>query len=89
MERFFDDPRSLEVFDSRTTILIATYAWQFFEGILLSQPEWFMEGLAANDDIRRVLSFEHPETLLQVARDYPAAIGTMRGEEWRRICSPE
>ena len=82
MERFFEDPESFEVFDSRTTILVATYAWQFFEGILLSQPEWFVEALSRDDDIRRVLSYEHPETLLEVARSYPGAIQQMGQGEW-------
>lgn len=83
MEGFFSDPRSLEILDTRTTILISNYAWQFFEGLVMEHPAWFMDLLRRHEDIRRVLSFEHPETLLQIADNVPAAQDQLRAEKWR------
>lgn len=82
MKKFFEDPRSLDVFDSRTTILLATYAWEFFEGVLLTEPAWFMSTLERHDDIRRTLAFEQPATLLKVAASDPSALEQLRQPEW-------
>ena len=82
MEGFFDDPRSYGVFDGRTALLVATYAWDFFEGLLSSRTDWFFETLDRSPEIRRILSAEHPEALLKAVSLDPELIDYLRDPDW-------
>ncbi len=67
MDRFFEDPRSYDLFNPSTTLLMASMAWDFFEGILLGHFEWFLEMLNRQPDVRRALAMEYPEIYLAAA----------------------
>jgi serine/threonine protein kinase len=82
MEGFFENPASYDVFDARTSLLIATYAWDFFEGLLSSRTDWFFETLERHEDVRRVLASQRPEALLKAVALDPALADTLRRPEW-------
>lgn len=82
MEGFFGDPRSYEVFDARTALLAASYAWDFFEGLLSIRTDWLFEMLDRNPGVRRVLSEVHPEALLEAVSLDPALMDYLGAPEW-------
>ncbi len=83
MDGFFADPESYDVFDARTALLVATYAWFFFDEMLMSHPQWFFEMMDRHDDVRRVISIEHPEALLQIVASNPDLVDKLTQQDWK------
>jgi hypothetical protein len=82
MENFYSDPASYDVFDARVTLLMAAYAWDFFESLLIGHSDWLFELFSRNPDVRRVLSIERPEVLLRAVELDPSLSETLRQERW-------
>ncbi len=82
-EGFFSDPRSGEVLDPATANLMATFAWDFFEGLLVAHWDWFFDVLDANEPLRRSLSVDHPELLIMGAATDSALLERLQRQAWR------
>jgi hypothetical protein len=83
MSSFFDDPTSIELFDSSNVVLMATMAWDFFESLLVGHFDWLADFLERKPDVRRTLALEFPEILLRAAHlsDDPSL--DFLKKEWR------
>lgn len=82
LDSFFDDPDSYEVIDAHSALLIATYAWGFFEDMLSTRTDWLFETFERQDDVRRVISTAYPEALLKAVQLNPGLIESVRQPEW-------
>lgn len=82
LDRFFQDPDSYGVIDAHTALLIATFAWGFFEEMLSIRTDWLFETFERQDDVRRVLSTQHPEAMLKAVQLNPDLIESLQRPEW-------
>ncbi len=82
MESFYSDPESYDVIDAREALLIATYSWGFFEGILAGHADWLFEMLDRHSEVRRVLSIDRPEVLLRAVVLDPTLMDMLTQPDW-------
>ncbi len=83
MSSFFDDPRSLTLFGSETTLLMNQIARPFFESMLEGRWDWFSDLLSASPEVRSVLSLEAPDLVLRAGLDRPERFESEMTPEWR------
>lgn len=82
IDSFFDDPRSLDLLDATTVMILTSSARAFFEGLLSAHWDWLVELLDRHPDLRSSLAFEHPDLILTALRDRPDLLERIRRTEW-------
>ena len=70
------------MFDARATLLMAAYAWDFFEGLLIGHSDWLFELFSRHPEVRRVLSIERPEILLRAVELDPTLMDALVQDRW-------
>lgn len=83
MDRFFDDPRSVDVISARQVSLMATVAGEYF-GLLLAQHWDFMLRMCdRRPAVRAEIAFDHPDIILAALRSRPDMVGLVQRPEWK------
>lgn len=82
MDGFFSNPRSLELLDADTVVMLLTLAEGFTKNLLDGRWSWFVDLLDQNPEIRSAVTFERPDILLNAATDNPELVERISSPAW-------
>ena len=82
LDRFFEDPRSLEVLDVDTMMLMVQVARPLGEMLLDGHWDWAMDLFARSPEIRSTVSLEAPDFILRVGNAEPDRFAADMTPDW-------
>ena len=83
MSSLFDDPRSLQLLDVSTVLLMNELARPFFETLIDGRWDWFFDLMESSPDVRAALAAEAPDLVLQAGSNEPDRFESMMTSGWK------
>lgn len=84
---FFNDPASQHLLSARAVNLMVSTARVFIDVIVGAQSQWFVGMLDARAEVRRAVTFDHPDIVLAALKADPTQVAVVDTDDWRRDMS--
>lgn|GEM_PF-2062424 len=82
IDAFFGDPRSIDLLDGTTVLILMSSARTLFEGLLSTHWDWLVELLDRQPDLGSSLAVGYPDLILTALRERPDLLERIKRPEW-------